>query len=139
MKKILIFLVCILGVVGCSCSRNMAASSVEKYLDNYKSLSDNVLKDMDKIIKNENLTANHENNYREVLKRQYRDLNYIIENEDYDGDSALVTVKITVYDLYKASIKANEYLKTSQDEKEKAQIQAKLTRIRTLNNKITKA
>ena len=54
--------------------------------------------------------------YKEVLKRQYRDLIYTIENEDYDGDTAKVTVKITVYDLYKAQKDASEYLSNHPDE-----------------------
>lgn len=41
---------------------------------------------------------------------------YTIENEKYDGDNANVTVKITVYDLYKAQTNASKYLNEHQDE-----------------------
>ena len=99
MKKILVMIVSLFMVVGCSCSNDKAADAVEKYLNDYKGLSDNVLQDIDDLVENESLTDKGKETYKEVLKRQYRDLIYTIENEDYDGDTADVTVKITVYDL----------------------------------------
>ncbi len=116
MKKIIIFLTCILCAVGCSCSKDLASDAVEKYLDSYKGLSDNVLGDIDDLVKKENLSDKHGETYKEVLKRQYRDLNYTIEDEKYDGDTALVTVKVTVYDLYKVDKNAGVYLNSHQDE-----------------------
>ena len=116
MKKILGIFVCLLMVVGCSCSNDKAADAVEKYLNDYKGLNDHVLDDIDELVENENLTDKGKEIYREVLKRQYRDLVYTIENEDYDGDTATVTVKITVYDLYKVQKDASNYLSEHPDE-----------------------
>jgi len=84
-KKIILFLTCILFVVGCSCSNDKAVDAVEKYLNEYKGLSDNVLKDVDKLIGEEELEDKHQDTYKEIMKKQYRDLNYTIENEAYDG------------------------------------------------------
>ena len=116
MKKILLMVGCLFMVVGCACSNDKAADAVEKYLNDYKGLNNQVLEDIDELVENEDLTDKGRETYREVLKRQYRDLVYTIENEDYDGDTAEVTVKITVYDLYKAQKDASEYLKNHQDE-----------------------
>ena len=116
MKKLFLMLVSLFMVVGCSCSNDKAADAVEKYLNDYKGLSDTVLKDIDDLVEGEDLTDKGKETYKEVLKRQYRDLIYTIENEDYDGDTAKVTVKITVYDLYKAQKDASEYLSNHQDE-----------------------
>lgn len=116
MKKIMVFLTCLLMVVGCSCSNDLAADAVEDYLNNYKGLSDNVLADIDEIVEKENLSDTQKETYRDVLKRQYKDLIYTIENEDYDGDTANVTVKITVYDLYKASSNATAKLNESPED-----------------------
>ena len=116
MKKILLMFGCLLLVVGCSCSNDKAADAVEKYLNDYKGLSDHVLEDIDELVEAEKLTDKGKETYKEVLKRQYRDLIYTIENEDYDGDTANVTVKLTVYDLYKAQKEASEYLNSHQDE-----------------------
>ena len=116
MKKILVMLISLVMVVGCSCSNDKAADAVEEYLNEYKGLSNNVLEDIDELVSNEYLTDKGKETYKEVLKRQYRDLIYTIENEDYDGDTAMVTVKITVYDLYKAQKNASIYLNSHQDE-----------------------
>lgn len=115
MKKIIIFLACIFLAVGCSCMNDKASDAVEKYLNDYKGLSDNVLKDIDTLVDKENLEGNSKETYKDVLKRQYRDLMYTIENEDYNGDNANVTVKITVYDLYKSQKNASNYLQNNQD------------------------
>ena len=116
MKKILIVILSLLMVVGCSCSNDKAADAVEKYFNDYKSLSDNVLDDIDEIADKENLSDKQKDVYKDVLKRQYRDLNFTIENESYDGDNATVTVKITVYDLYKATKASTTYLNEHPDE-----------------------
>lgn len=116
MKKIILFLTCILFVVGCSCSNDKATDAVEKYLNEYKGLSDNVLKDVDKLIEKEEIEDKHRDTYKEIMKKQYRDLNYTIENETYDGDEAKVTVKITVYDLYKVEKDAREHLNKNQED-----------------------
>lgn len=116
MKKILIIIANLLLTVGCSCSNDRAADAVEKYLNDYQGLSANVLEDIDDLAENEDLTDTQKDTYKEILKRQYRDLNYTIENEDYDGDTANVTVKITVYDLYKSTKDSSKYLNEHPDE-----------------------
>ncbi len=119
MKKIfgslIIVLSCIL-MVGCSCSKKTAKGAVEDYLNQYKSLSSNVISDINKVVDNEDLTDTQKEKYRDVLKRQYQDMKYEVTNESYDGDNATVEVKITVYDYYKVSKDANTYLNNNQDE-----------------------
>ncbi len=110
MKKLLLFITCLFCVVGCSCSNKKAEDAVKDYLNDYTGLSDNVLKGIDEIVDKEELDINEKNTYKDVIKRQYKDLKYDIENETYDGDSANVTAKITVYDLYKAQKDASDYL-----------------------------
>ena len=73
MKKILLMFGCLLLVVGCSCSNDKAADAVEKYLNDYKGLSDHVLEDIDELVEAEKLTDKGKETYKEVLKRQYRD------------------------------------------------------------------
>ena len=116
MKKILVSLFILLGIVGCSCSNNKAKDAVENYLNDYKGLSSNVLTSIDELVKKESMEDKHKDTYKEVIKRQYRDLMYTIENEEYNGDNAKVTVKITVYDLYKAQKNASDYLNEHQSE-----------------------
>ena len=116
MKKIIIFITCLFMAVGCACANDKAADAVEKYLNDYKGLSDDVMTSIDELVAKEELDDTQKDTYKEIIKRQYKDLMYTIENEDYDGDTANVTVKITVYDLYKAQKDANTYLNEHQDE-----------------------
>lgn len=120
MKKILqIVLVMVLGVAlaGCSCMQKTAKTRVEEFLDQYRNLSANVLGDLDEVVDNEtNLSEEQKEKYRDVLKKQYSDLKYEIVDEKYDGDTAVVEAKITVYDLYKAQKDASLYLEEHRDE-----------------------
>ncbi len=108
MKKFIILFVSLL-MLG-ACGMKTAKMEVEEYLKKYKTLDSEVLVDMEKIIDEENLSELDKDKYRDILKKQYKDLSYEILDEEYDGDTAYVTVKISVYDLYKAINEANEYL-----------------------------
>lgn len=114
MKKILITLFIILFVTGCG--NNTARNAVDTYLKKYKSLSSEVLLDMEKIIDGENLNKEEKDKYREVLKKQYKDLSFDIKEEEYNDEVSYVTVKIQVYDLYKAESDAHNYLENHRDE-----------------------
>lgn len=114
MKKILLLLVVVFLLNGCG--KNTARMATENYLKKYKTLNSEVLVDMENIIKKENLTTELEDKYREVLKKQYKDLSYEIIEEEYDDDVSYVTVKIDVYDLYKAERDADIYLENNKEE-----------------------
>ena len=120
MKKILkVMLVMVLAITlaGCSCMQKSAKDRVEEFLDQYRNLSANVLGDLDEVVETEtDLSEEQKESYRDVLKKQYSDLKYEITNEEYDGDTAVVEAKITVYDLYKAQRDATEYLNEHRDE-----------------------
>ena len=120
MKKFLkVFLVMFFAItlVGCSCMQMTARSRVEEFLDQYRNLSANVLGDLDEVVDAEaDLNEEQKEKYRDVLKKQYSDLEYEIINENYDGDTAVVETKITVYDLYKAQKDATEYLNEHSEE-----------------------
>ena len=114
MKKIKMFAIlaiCLIVVSGCGCSPNMSATkTVDRYLDRYRSEDQVILNELDTFIDGENLTSEQKAIYRDVLKKQYRNLKYSITDEKYDGDTANITVKITVYDLYKVQKNAELYM-----------------------------
>ena len=114
-KVFLVISICLV-LAGCGWIKKTAKGAVEDYLNQYKNLSSNVISDMENIIKDENLTDKQKEVYTDALKRQYQDLKYSIESEDYNGDNATVEVKITVYDLYKVQKEADEYLSNNPDE-----------------------
>lgn len=114
--KVIVFSLVFSLMVGCGCMKKTAKGAVEDYLSQYKNLSANVIGDMDNVINNENLTDKDKEKYREVLKKQYQDLKYEVVNEEYNGDTAKVDVKIKVYDLYKVQKEADEYLNNNTNE-----------------------
>ena len=116
MKKILLLFVALSFVVGCSCSSEKPSDAVEKYLNNYKNLDEEVIADLDDVVEKEDLDDDDKEMYRTVLKRQYSDLVYEITDEEYNGDTAKVTAKITVYDYFKADKESQKYLEEHKDE-----------------------
>ena len=87
MKKFLVAFVLLFGLVGC------------EYVDDRNELDDD-----------------QKGTYKEILKKQYSDMKYEITDEKYDGDNAVVTVKLTVYDLYKVQKDADKHLADNPDE-----------------------
>ncbi len=113
MKKILIFLISILFIAGCSCNKeesNTPKGEVQKLFSDYNSLSSDVLIQLDSVMENEDLTDSHKTRYKDILKRQYEDLKYEIKDEVITDENAIVTVEIEVYDLKKAVTESNTYI-----------------------------
>lgn len=101
----------------CACSMSITPSiKVSEYLNNFNSLNEDVIEDMESAIIEENMTTDNRSIYRDVLKRQYKDLKYDIVEEAIDGNNAVVKVKVTVYDLYNSKIESENYMNEHQDE-----------------------
>lgn len=116
MKKILIFLLFIFLVSGCGKNTNSPTSEVQKLFSNYNSLSSDVLIQLDSVMESENLTDEQISKYKEVIKKQYEDLKYTINDEVISDDKAIVSVDIEVYNLNKVISDSDEYLKNNKDE-----------------------
>lgn len=112
MKKVIVIVIVLL-ISGCS-SNIMAKDVVKDYLDGYINLSKDVKRSLDKTIEeNKEFNDINKDMYKKILLKQYKDLKYVILNEEYDGDKALITVNINVYDLNKAEENAEDYLSTN--------------------------
>ncbi len=109
MKKIGLFLITILMVAGCACSKSSASDAVKEYLNKYKNQEEVVLTQLEDLVTEEELNDTLGEKYKEVMKKQYKDLSYKIVEENYNGDEATVKTKITVYDLYSVQREAEEY------------------------------
>ena len=116
MKKILIFLFFIFVISGCGKNTNSPTSEVQKLFSNYNSLSSDVLIQLDSVMGSENFTDEQISKYKEVIKRQYEDLKYTINDEVISDDKAIVSVDIEVYNLNKVISDSDEYLKNNKDE-----------------------
>lgn len=117
MKKLVIVIVGVLLLFGCSCAlMDTPTKKTEDYLNKYKNLDDDVLGDLDLSAEAENLNDENTETYKDLIKRQYQDMKYDVVNESIDGDQATVTVTLTVYDLYKTSQAADAYLTANPNE-----------------------
>ncbi len=118
MKKILIVF-SILFFVGCSVLdvSNTPTKKVEEYLNKFQILDKDVLDDLDKVIDSKTkLNDENKKEYRELIKKQYKDLQYSIKEERIDGDEAFVTAEIKVTDFTKIINEAEVYKRGHIDE-----------------------
>ena len=116
MKRIIVVLITLFMAMGCSCMADKASDVVKEYLAKYNNHYAEVIGELDDLVEAENLSDEQGEIYKEIMKKQYKDLNYEIVNEKYDGDEAIVTAKISVYDLYKVQKEAEDYRKNHQEE-----------------------
>ena len=114
MKKLLIFLFLLFTVSGCG-TDNTPKVEVQKLLSNYNNLSSDLLIQLDSVMESENLSDSQINKYKEVLKKQYEDLKYKINDEIISQDNAIVSTEVEVYNLVKVIDDAEEYLKNNKD------------------------
>lgn len=112
MKKIVIGLISIFLIAGCGMGTisTSPTKEVETILGKYQSTNEAVLSQLDTAIANENMTATQSSKYRELMTRQYTDLTYNIKDETIDGNNAIVTVEVEVYDYAKALKTVDAYV-----------------------------
>ena len=93
--KIFIFL-CLFLFSGCV--SNNAKTPVIDYLNAYQNHSEKVTSSLNELIQNENLNTKQQEIYALIMKKQYVDLTYHIDNVIYNGNKAIVIATIEVYD-----------------------------------------
>ncbi len=119
MKKLLlsIFAISFILLLSACEMDNTPTKKVESYLNNYKTLNEDVLGQLDTIVNSDLImNASQKEAYKDVLKRQYQDLTYVIKDEVIDGNNATVTVEVKVYDYYKVKKEADIYYATKPTE-----------------------
>lgn len=113
MKRKIIILVSLLVVLA-GCGITSATTSpkrvVEDLFGKYQALDNTVLDQLDTVIASENLTTVQKNDYEELMRKQYQNLTYTIKNEVVNGDKAIVTVEIEVYDFAKTNAETEAYV-----------------------------
>ncbi len=117
MKKFLLVMSMLLLLTGCESVMNNPTKRVETFLNKYQIMDEEVLKQLDETLNNDStLTDKQKEKYRDIMKKQYQNLTYTIKDEEVNGNDAIVTVEIEVYDFNKAMSEADEYLIGHQDE-----------------------
>ena len=120
MKRFLTILTFVLILTGCTIGEDMSntpTKKVEEYLNNYQTLDSNVLAELDAIVNNEEMFDEDQKvTYRDILKKHYQDLTYVIKEETVNGDKATVEAEIEVTDYTKALQEAESYRTTNESE-----------------------
>lgn len=117
MKKILVICLSVFLLVGCSLNKNTPTKKVEELFKKYQNLDNAVLDDLELVVEGTTLTTDYQKTtYTNIMKMQYSDLKYTIEDETVNGDEATVKAKITVYDFYKTQKDAESYKSTHESE-----------------------
>ena len=119
MKKIiLVVFSLLLFTFGCENMMNTPTKKVEEFLSKYQKQDEVVLKQLDEVANNDNNSFNENQlkKYKELMKKQYKDLTYTIKEETIDGNNATVTVEIEVYDFNKALNNIESYYVGNPDE-----------------------
>ena len=126
MKKIIIPILVFLFLVGCTVTSATPISAVEDMLKKYQSKDDIVMEQLDLVIDSEDMFNDEvKSEYKKAIVRQYTDLTYDIKDDEINGDNAVVTVEIEVYDysLVDVIVDDGEYslnqVKAMQDTKER--------------------
>ncbi len=99
MKKIYWIFILLILLTGCSLDmsmKNTPTKEVEKYLDSYQKLDDNILNDLDLLVENSDYNIEQKAEYKEVLKKHYTNMTYEITGEKIVDDKAYVTAKVEV-------------------------------------------
>jgi hypothetical protein len=112
MKKIIAILSLTL-LVGCQMLdiNNTPTKKVEEYLNKFQINSEEVLKDLDKVLIRLKTNEQNKEEYRELIKKQYKDMQYSIKEEYIDGNKATVIAEIIVKDFTKIINEAENYKK----------------------------
>ena len=117
MKKIVYIFLAVTLLTGCGEISNTPTKQVEGFFNQYQTLDQDVLDDLEQVVsEEEKFDDNSKEKYREIIKKQYKNLTYYVKEEKVDGDTATVTVEITVYDFASVMAEAEDYKNNHMDE-----------------------
>lgn len=97
MKKFILVIIINLFLCGCMIA-NTPTSKVEEYLGKYQKLDDSVSLSYVQLSFDEDIDTKYIDKYEDLIEKQYKNLSYEIIEEEIDGNNAIVSVSIKVYD-----------------------------------------
>ena len=136
MKKMTWLFIFLFLLVGCSLS-NTPSSKVEDLLSKYQMLDKDIENGINEVLSSENLTIEQKERYKKVLERQYKNLSYEIKNKKIDGDEAIITTEIEVYDYKKIANEVSEYYQGRNDYSVVDYNETKLDKLEKAKDKVT--
>ena len=83
----------------------------------YQTLDREILEDLDNVINEQDFFSDKSRReYRDIIKKQYKNLTYKIKDETVDGDTAVVTAEIEVIDFSKVLSESADYKNKNPEE-----------------------
>lgn len=120
MKKIIIPFLISLTILLSGCGEtlnNTPTKQAEMFFMNYQTLNRDVIEDLNSVVEDDNsMNDSQKEKYKNIMKNHYKNLVYDIKDERINGDTAIVTVEIEVYDYSKTIANANSYLEEHMEE-----------------------
>lgn len=120
MKKIIIPFLIGLTILLSGCGEtlnNTPTKQAEMFFMNYQTLNKDVIEDLNDVLESDtSMTESQKEKYKNIMKNHYKNLVYDIKDERINGDTAIVTVEIEVYDYSKTLANANTYLEEHMEE-----------------------
>lgn len=119
MKKLCVIIsIMSLLLVGCGETlMNTPTKKVEMFLDKYKTLDNDVTTQLNDVVDGYSLFDDEsKEEYKKLMQKHYKNLNYEVKEERINGDQAVVTTEIEVTDYSKIMTDANSYLANHRDE-----------------------
>ena len=114
-KKVLLVISLLFLTVGCGNMMNTPTKKVEEFLNKYQSLDSDVTKQLSDVLDDASFNDNQRDKYHELMKKQYKNLEYKIKDETIDGNNAIVEVEIQVLDYGKTISETETYLANNKD------------------------
>ena len=132
-KRLLLFLIPILFLVGCEMG-NSPKARIDSLMMKYQKLDGDIASGISNILDEQTMTDTQKERYRNLIEKQYKNLSYEIKNEVINGDNATVSVEIEVID-YKRAI--NDLLFDSTIYTKETYDDEKLNRLENATDKVT--
>jgi len=119
MKKFLLMLTtCLIVLTGCDSKMdNTPTKKVETFLNNYQTLDNSVIEDLDSVLAADtSLSDDDRKDYKSFMEKHYKDLKYEIKDEKIDGDKASVEAEVTVRNYTKSVSDSENYKSKNKEE-----------------------
>lgn len=113
MKKVILTLFVILLSACTLGAATTPKQKVSEFLDKYKNEDSNIVEDLVNTIKSDIKVADHQERYKALMLKQYKNMKYEIKDEIIEDNNAVVEVEVTVLDYGKAIKNSNEYLNSN--------------------------
>lgn len=143
MKKKLLFIIGLfilsISLFGCG-NMNTPRKKVEMLLMSYRNNGESIISELNDYLSTLMIEDEYFEDYKKVYLRQYQDLTYEIKDERIDGDNAVVTAQIEVYDYYQTENNVNDYITNNPEEfinGEKSSILYRIEELNKENSRVT--